>query len=89
MAPVSRQKRLVPYLFCWSSNFLGMLLIFHMTRVSPILRQIRLQLCGPNFDRQCDASTELMIDWIRDLKEADPIAKWAYGILRPVYNLAP
>lgn len=44
LAPSSRRKRLVPYLFCWSQNFTGILLILHLTRVHPVLHQIRASM---------------------------------------------
>jgi hypothetical protein len=87
LSPASRRKRMVPYLFCWSQNFLGILLIFHLTRQSPILRQIRQQLCGPNFEADAEVSTEMMLDWIRDLKTSDPIAAWCYTILQGIYHM--
>lgn len=52
-----------------------------MTRNTPILRQIRTQLCGPAFEKDAEESTEMMIDWIRDLKESDPIAMWCWGVV--------
>jgi hypothetical protein len=89
LSPASRHKRLIPYLFCWSQNFLGILLVIHMTRHSPMLRDIRAQLCGPRFEAEIDQSVELMLDWIRDLKSSDPIALWCWKILQGVYHIDP
>jgi len=88
-SPTSRHKRLVPQLFCWSQNFLGILLILHLTRHNLMLRDIRAQLCGPRFESEVDQSIELMLDWIRDLKSSDPIAMWCWKILQGIYNLEP
>jgi hypothetical protein len=52
-----------------------------------MLRKIREELCGAIFEKDCDISIELMIDWIRDLKSSDPFAMWCYKILRPIYDL--
>lgn len=50
-----------------------------------MLRDIRGQLCGPNFDKDVLQSVDLMLDWIRDLKSIDPIAMWCWDILKRVY----
>ena len=89
LSPTSRRKRLIPWLFGWSQNFLGILLIIHMTQINPMLRDIRTQLCGPRFEAEVNESVDLMLDWIRDLKSSDAIARWCYRILQPIYNLEP
>lgn len=86
-SPPSRRKRLIPYLFCWSQNFLGILLILYLTQHNPMLRDIRSQLCGPQFERDVEQSVDLMLDWIRDLKSSDPIAQWCWNILKGVYHM--
>ncbi|KAN0122596.1 hypothetical protein V8E51_000922 [Hyaloscypha variabilis] len=89
LSPTSRRKRLIPWLFGWSQNFLGILLIMHMTQINPMLRDIRTQLCGARFEAEVNESVDLMLDWIRDLKSSDAIALWCYRILQPIYNLEP
>lgn len=88
-SPPARQKRLVPYLFCWSQNFLGILLVFHMTQHYPVLNSIRQRLAtlDPQFETDVADTIELMLAWIEDLKVCDPIAHWCYNILASVYNL--
>jgi hypothetical protein len=54
-----------------------------------MLRDIRTQLCGPRFEAEVNESVDLMLDWIRDLKSSDAIARWCYRILQPIYNLEP
>ncbi len=66
---------------------MSILLIMHMTQQNPMLRDIRTQLCGPRFEAEIDQTVDLMIDWIRDLRESDPIAMWCYKVIQPVYNL--
>jgi hypothetical protein len=60
-----------------------------MTQINPMLRDIRTQLCGARFEAEVNESVDLMLDWIRDLKSSDAIAKWCYRILQPMYNLEP
>ena len=76
MSPTAHQKRLVPYLFCWSQNFLGILLILHISYYAPCLLRIRQTLCGDDFEEEMLQSVALMLEWIRDLKSSDPIALW-------------
>ncbi|KIM92758.1 hypothetical protein OIDMADRAFT_173784 [Oidiodendron maius Zn] len=87
LSPTSRQKRLVPYLFCWSQNLLGILLLIHMTRHNSMLSYIRAQLCGPRFEAEIDETVELMLEWVGDLQTTDPIALWCLQILQGVYHL--
>ncbi|TVY40986.1 hypothetical protein LOCC1_G003568 [Lachnellula occidentalis] len=87
MSPVSRRKRLIPYLFSWSQNFLGILLIFHMTRHNLMLQNIRANMCGPTFEADANISIGLMLDWIRDLKSVCPIASWCWKILQGIYPI--
>jgi hypothetical protein len=87
LSPASRRKRLVPYLFGWSQAFLSILLILQLTLHNPLLRDIRAQLCGPIFEAEINQTIEVMIDWIRDLKDCDSIAMWCWNILQGVYGL--
>ncbi|KAG9244619.1 hypothetical protein BJ878DRAFT_534452 [Calycina marina] len=82
-------RRMVPYLFCWSQNFLTILIIVHMTEHNEMLRNIRRQLAGPRFEAEIGATVETMIDWIRDLKNSDPISPWCWNILTGIYQLEP
>lgn len=85
LSPTSRRKRLIPYLFGWSQTFLSILLILQLTQHNPVLRDIRAQFCGPVFEADIGMSIEVMIDWIRDLKSSDSIAKWCWNILQGLY----
>lgn len=90
MAPTSRRKRLIPYLFCWSQNMFGIILILHLSKLNPVLWKIRQGLCGgegSQFEKDVDESIELMVDWIEDMKEMCPIARWCMSILQPLLNL--
>ncbi|KAM3074992.1 hypothetical protein ACMFMG_007545 [Clarireedia jacksonii] len=86
LSPPSRRKRLIPYLFCWSQNFLGILLILHLTKHNVMLKDIVENLCGERYQRDVDQTIQLMLDWISDLKEArDPMAEWCWKVLRGIY----
>jgi len=54
-----------------------------------MLRDIRAQLCGARFEAEVGETVEMMLDWIRDLKSIDPIAKWCWEILQGIYQLEP
>jgi len=86
LSPVAQKKRMIPDLFCWSQNFLGILLILYMTEHSRTLIDIRTRLCGIRFNLEYDKSVRLMLDWIEDLKDVDSIAMWCWRITRNVYH---
>ncbi|KAI5865048.1 hypothetical protein GGS23DRAFT_603720 [Durotheca rogersii] len=86
MSPTCFHKRLVPCLFFWSQNLLGILLILHLTRQVPILVRIRTMM-GSKFEQDANETAILYTDWIRDLKDADPTALWCWEILKGIYSL--
>ncbi|KAK7951878.1 uncharacterized protein PG986_007606 [Apiospora aurea] len=86
-SPVRNQKRLIPFLYCWSQKFLAMLLILHLSQQVPVLVRIRATHLGDRFDADAKQTTALYIDWIRDLKDVDPTARWCWSVLREVYSL--
>ncbi|OTB19643.1 hypothetical protein K445DRAFT_53054 [Daldinia sp. EC12] len=87
MSPTCFHKRLVPCLFFWSQNLLGILLILHLTQQVPILMRIRASLMGTKFDQDANETAGLCIDWIRDLKDTDATALWCWEILKGIYSL--
>ncbi|KAI1770854.1 hypothetical protein F4818DRAFT_431242 [Hypoxylon cercidicola] len=87
MSPTCFHKRLIPCLFFWTQNLLGILLILHLTQQVPILVRIRTSLMGTNFDQDANETAMLCIDWIRDLKDTDATALWCWEILKGVYPL--
>ncbi|TKX19267.1 fungal Zn(2)-Cys(6) binuclear cluster domain-containing protein 23 [Elsinoe australis] len=65
MSPCKNKKRLVPHLFTWTQNFLGILLLMRMTSESECLRQI----CEERVSmRDMQLTVGLMLDWINDMK---------------------
>ncbi|PQE27495.1 hypothetical protein CJF31_00009123 [Rutstroemia sp. NJR-2017a BVV2] len=86
LSPPSHCKRLIPYLFCWSQNFLGILLVIYLTKYNAMLKYIVENLCRERYQCDMEQSILLILDWIRDLKEAyDPLAEWCWKVLRGVY----
>ncbi|KAI2607616.1 uncharacterized protein GGS25DRAFT_523139 [Hypoxylon fragiforme] len=87
MSPTCFHKRLIPCLFFWSQNLLGILLILHLTQQVPILVRIRTSIMGSKFDQDANETAVLCIDWIRDLKDTDATALWCWEILKGIYSL--
>jgi hypothetical protein len=78
VAPSKNQKPLIPYIFCWSQNFLGILLVFHCTQESPLLRSIREEYLDED---DVEHTLGLMREWIRELKEVDCLAEWSWHVI--------
>jgi hypothetical protein len=87
MSPTCCHKRLVPCLFFWSQNLLGILIILHLSQRVPILSQIRTNMMGQRFEQDASDTVVLYIDWIRDLKEIDTTAMWCWTVLKTIYPL--
>lgn len=86
MAPPKNKKRLVPHLFAWTQNFLGILLILRMTMENECLGRI----CEERVNREdMDRTASLMLEWVRDVKQVDGIAEWSWRILEPLYSNRP
>jgi hypothetical protein len=88
MAPPKNKKRLVPHLFAWTSNFLGILLILKMCSVNECLRAV-VDERGVVGRDEIQRTTALLLDWIRDVKQVDGIAEWAWKVLDPLFNTPP
>jgi hypothetical protein len=82
MAPPKNKKRLIPHLFTWTHNFVGILLILRMTRENGLLRQICEEQVNPDDVKRTVA---LLLEWMRDAKQVDGIADWSCRILEPSF----
>lgn len=82
MSPPKSKKRLVPHLFAWTQNYLGMLLIFRAMQSS----NYTLQLCrnGVGYER-IQETISLMLEWMRDVQQVDGTAEWGLKILEPLF----
>ena len=82
MAPPKHKKRLVPHLFAWTQNFMGILLILRMTTENEFLKQI----CDSQVSRdEIELTMRLMLEWIRDVRQMCGIADWSWRLLEPLY----
>lgn len=88
MAPPKNKKRLVPHMFAWTQNFMGILLVLKMCGVNDCLRQI-VEEGGVVGRDEIEATVTALLEWMRDVKQVDGIAEWAWGILEPLYQLRP
>ncbi|KAM0329956.1 hypothetical protein ACHAQA_004123 [Verticillium albo-atrum] len=88
MSPTCHRKRLIPCLFFWTQNVLGVLIILHLSQQVPVLTSIRTRFCGTNFDMEASETVNMCIAWIRDLKDADGTAEWCWGVLQGLYHLS-
>lgn len=83
LAPPKNKKRLVPHMFAWTQNFMGILLILRMTTENECLRSI----CDEHVNRdEVQQSVSLMLEWMRDVKQLDGIAEWSWGLLEPLWS---
>lgn len=88
MSPTCAHKRLVPCLFFYTQNFLGVLLVLRLAQQLPILQRITATLCGgERFTRAARATTALCIAWMRDLRGVDRAAEWAWAVVQALYNV--
>lgn len=83
MAPPKAKKRTVPHLYAWTHNCLGMLLIFHSISRDTYFQRICEQTVSADHVQQTSA---MMLEWIRDVKQVDGTAEWAWKILGPLFN---
>lgn len=87
MNPVCTRKRLIPSVFFWTQNLLGVLIVLYLSEKVPVLFSIRTTLCGENFEFEARETVALAVEWIRDLKEADAAAEWAWDVVKRIYGL--
>lgn len=83
LAPPKNRKRLIPYPFAWTQNFLGMLLILRMTTISSVLAEV----CRQEIDQtELMLTVQYMLEWIADWREIDAIASWSWTIVEPLFR---
>lgn len=89
MSPVCTRKRLIPCLFFWTQNLLGVLIALHLSEQVPILLRIRTSgICGERFEAEANETVRLAVEWIRDLKDTDSAAGWAWSVTKGLYKLS-
>jgi hypothetical protein len=92
MVPASQRKRLLPCVFFWTQNVLGVLVLLHATTAAapfPLLARIRSTpaLCGSHFEADAADTVAFCLDWLRDFRRVDTAAEWAWQLLRGLYGL--
>lgn len=87
MSPTCTKKRLLPCHFFFSRNFLGILILLHLSSTVPILRSIRSTLCGDRFEMDASETVGLCTDWLRDLKSVDGVSRWHWEVVKAIYGL--
>lgn len=88
MAPPKNKKRLVPHMFAWTQSFMGILLILKMCSVNDCLHRI-IEDTGVVGWKEIEQTTDIMLEWMNDVKQVDGIAEWSWSILEPLYSPAP
>ncbi|OCL05195.1 hypothetical protein AOQ84DRAFT_299382 [Glonium stellatum] len=86
MAPCKDRKRLVPVLFAWTQNFLGVLLILRMITINECMDQIAQTYLDAN---EIKDTVLILLDWMKDMKQVDGIAEWSWNILEQMYSEVP
>lgn len=83
MNPPRDRKRLIPYLFAWTQNFFGVLLILRMVEENSTIRKIAEHYLDFQETQQ---TVHLLLDWFRDMRQIDGIAEWAWSVLSHLYS---
>lgn len=88
MAPVCSRKRMVPCVFFWTENLLGVLLVLWMSERVDVLRRVRhSKMCGERFEDEAAETVRAAVAWLRDLNIVDGQATRAWGIVKALYGL--
>lgn len=85
MAPPKNKKRLVPHLFAWTQNFVGILLILRMCSVNDCLRSI-VDEGGVVGWHEIDSTIQIMLEWVQDVRQVDGVADWAWKVVQPLFS---
>ena len=83
MYPPKAKKRLVPCLFAWTQNSMGILLILRMSLENNLLGRISQERIS---QRAVEETVMLMLDWLRDAKQEDAVAEWCWNVIQPLYH---
>ncbi|KAL9083779.1 MAG: hypothetical protein Q9165_008389 [Trypethelium subeluteriae] len=83
MHPPKAKKRLVPFLFAWTQNIIGILLILRMSLEDNVLGRISRKRIP---QVAVEETVKLMLDWIQDVKQEDGAAEWCWKIVQPLYK---
>lgn len=76
-APTCQRRRLIPGVFLWTQNLLGVLVILWLTNMDPVLARIRRDLCGPQFGLEVAETARPALARIESSKDVDHVTRWA------------
>lgn len=63
-------------------------MMLHVARTDPMLQKIvQRGLCGKTWEIEALETVGLYIDWLRDLKDADPAAGFGWKVVKALYGL--
>jgi len=82
LAPPSGRKRLVPYLFAWTQNFFGILLVMRMATKRGSLLDIANQYVDM---AELQDTIFVMLHWLRDMRQVDGNAEWSWNLLKQLW----
>ncbi|KAI3548628.1 hypothetical protein CSPX01_03057 [Colletotrichum filicis] len=89
LPPAAQHKRMIPCLYFWSQNILGILIFLHLSATHPTLFQIRQSRCDSTFDEAANMTITQGINWLRGLKDEDSSTRWCWTIVQGLYPDRP
>ncbi|KAF2456326.1 hypothetical protein BDY21DRAFT_372456 [Lineolata rhizophorae] len=84
MAPIRDRKRLIPFSFVWTQNFLGILIIVRMAIDNPTLNPLLTRL---HTDDTVNRNILRLLDWMEDMAGIDSVAKWGWKIVANMFSV--
>ncbi|OHE91801.1 hypothetical protein CORC01_12875 [Colletotrichum orchidophilum] len=85
LPPAAQHKRMIPCLYFWSQNILGVLIFLHLSVTHDTLFHIRQSRCDPGFEAAANMTIQHGICWLRGLKDEDSSTRWCWTIVQSLY----
>ncbi|KAF1983066.1 hypothetical protein K402DRAFT_414646 [Aulographum hederae CBS 113979] len=83
MYPVRDKKRLIPYGFAWTQNFLGILLILRMSLDHKTMAGIVDEFVNK---QEMQETIVLLLDWFEDMQQVDGVAEWGHEVMSNLWG---
>jgi len=81
--PLKDKKRLVSYLYAWTTNFMGVLVILRLVlRPGPL----RIMVEPYILPEEVETTVAALLEWIRDMSQIEGTAEWAWNVMRSLYS---
>ncbi|KAF9870048.1 hypothetical protein CkaCkLH20_12528 [Colletotrichum karsti] len=91
MPPVCNSKAMIPSLYLWTHNILGVLVILYLSETNPRLMRVRDEMTPSNkpnvFAPRAQETVRLCIEWIRSLQTTDKSAEWCWLVVKRLYRI--